>query len=494
MNLFTASRGPAAAYANLDEVVLAYESGKLQLHDSVQFFFTNNQEPILTTVGRVIFNQILPRGLEWTDEHTNLHAPFFNSEVTESTLTELINQSLSKFGTDVTVSFLECLQRLGFQYAIHSNFSESLAPDMRSAVYRDTVEVIDYFTTATSVRNDNVNRMVAIPRATALNRRLVNVASEVIVKEENCGTHHAVSKFATESNNLTSKISGRTAARNIRHPITKEILVDAGAQITPQMATLIESVNIKEVKVHSALTCETERGVCAKCYGTDLTDGTLIGLGQAIGLIAAQSIGELNMHPLLTRHHVHTDNMPNIVTEIPRLIELFEAPKPKKEDVTNPHHILKTGSVLTNGVHVKGEEALWAYLVDEIQKNYPAGSLNDKHVEVIVRQMSRKIRITESGDTQFSLNEEIERTQFHRENQKIYENGRAPAKGEPILQGITKAALNTESFLGSASLKQPRKVLTDAAIQGKKDPLSGIRENVMVGKLIPVGTGFKAFP
>ncbi|MDE0553175.1 MAG: hypothetical protein OXI24_03100 [Candidatus Poribacteria bacterium] len=478
-------------YTNIDEVVLAYESGKLQLHDSVQFFFANNQEPLLTTVGRVIFNQILPKGLKWTDEHTNLRAPFFNREVTMSVLTELVNQSLSRFGTDVTASFLGHLQKLGFEYATQSDFSESPAADMRSAAYRDAVEVGDYFRAAVNARNDHVNRMMAIPKATALNRRLVNVASEVIVKEEDCGTRHAVSKFATESNTLASKINGRTAARNIRHPITKEILVDTGTLITPKKATLIEGVNIKEVKVHSVLTCESERGVCAKCYGADLTDGRSVRLGQPVGLVAAQSIAELNMQPLLVYLHVHVDTTPDIITGIPRLIELFEAHRRTKERVPNPHDILKTGNFVINDVCIKGEEAVWTYLIEEIQKVYGAENLDDKHIEVIIRQMSQKIRITEPGDTHFSLNEKIEKQRFHQENQKVYQNGGICANGEPILQGITEAALNTESFLLAASLKQPRKVLTDAAIQGKQDPLSGIRENMMAGKLIPAGTGFK---
>ena len=478
-------------YANLHEVILAHESGKLKLHDSIQFFCTGTREPILTTVGRAIFSQILPQGLEWQDKYVNVRVPFFNDEATSEALAELLNQSFNLLDTRLTVFFFQELQKLGFKYATLSGVTGSIKDHKIPTSHQDGLGAVDYFKAATRVRNSNVNKFTAIPKATALNRQFVNVASDVLITEDDCGTRNAIWKFATENNHLAFKIRGRTTIRNIRHPITQEIIVGTGSLITPQAANVIENVNIKTVRVRSVLTCETENGICAKCYGTDLTDGVLIAPGQAIGLIAAQSIAELNMQPILTRRHIQSDNTLNITTGISRLIELFEVPKPKKDDIINPHHILKTGNITINGVLIEGEEAVWTYLIDEIQKVYPIGSLNDKHIEIIVRQMSRKIRITEPGDTQFSFNEEIEKVQFHSENQKICQNGGAPAEGKPILQGIAKAALNTESFLLTASLKQPRKVLTDAAIQGRKDPLSGIRENVMAGKLIPVGTGFK---
>ena len=496
-------------YANLHEVALAHEAGKLKLHDSIQLFFTNKREPILTTVGRVIFNQILPKGLEWIDRTANTSIPFFNNEVTTQTLTELISQSLDAFDKRTTVFFWQRLQKLGFEYATRSGISsiisdKSLVPQMSRiadfnttpiyAPYRDGLEAFTYFREATGVRNSKVNSKLTIPKAIALNKRLVNVAANVVVTEEDCGTRKAIRKFATESTNLAFKIDGRTAAENIQHSITQEMLVDIGSLITPHTATLIEEAKITAVKVRSVLTCEAEHGICAKCYGTDLTDGTLVGLGEAIGIIAAQAIGELSIRPLLMPSSVHSDTMPDMVTGIPRLIELFEAPKRKKTESSNPHDILKTGGTLIDRMYVEGEEAVWAYLVNEIQKVYEAGSLNEKHTEVIVRQMSRKIRITEPGDTRFDLNEEIAKFQFHRENRQIYQNGGTRAKGEPILQGITLAALNTESFLLDASLRHPRKVLTEAAIQGKKDPLSGIRESMMTGKLIPVGPGFKGPP
>ncbi|MCY4568019.1 MAG: hypothetical protein OXD49_06865 [Candidatus Poribacteria bacterium] len=478
-------------YTNLQEVVFAYEAGKLELHDSIQLSLSSKQVPILTTVGRVIFNQILPPDLEWIDEYTNTRIPFFNDEVTEATLTELLTQSFDTSEKYGIVSFLEKLQKLGFEYATRSGSSLTLKDCFQSISDRDGLDVIDYFSTATRFRNRNTHRIIALRKTMDLNRSLVNVASDVVITEEDCGTRRSLSKFASENSMLAAKISGRTAAENIRHPITKEILVDTGALISPQASTLINNVNIKAVKVYSVLTCETAHGICAKCYGTDLSKGTSVDFGKPIGSIAAESIRELNMQPLLMPPDFHKDIPPDFVARIRRLIELFEVPKPKKEDITSPHHILKTGSPFTKGVHIKGEEATWTYLINEIQKVYPAESLNDKHLEVIVRQMSRKIRITERGDTQFSLNEEIDKLQFHRENQKIYKNGGVRAQSEPILQGITKAALNTESFLVAASLKQPRKVLVDAAIQGKKDPLSGIKESVMTGKLIPAGTGFK---
>ena len=496
-------------YANLHEVTLAHEAGKLKLHDSIQLLFTNKQEPILTTVGRVIFNQILQEGLEWIDKSTNTDPPFFNNEVTTQMLTELVSQSLDTFGKRTTVSFLKRLQKLGFEYATRSGISLSISDKSSAiqmsgiadlnrtpihAVYREGLEAFTYFRETVGIRDSQVNNELTIQKAFALNKRLVNVAADVVVTEEDCGTRKAIRKFATESTNLAFKIDGRIAAENIQHPITQEMLVDIGSLITPHTATLIEEAKITAVKVRSVLTCETEHGICAKCYGTDLTDSTLVGLGEAIGIMASQAIGELSIRSLLLPSRVHGDTTPDMVTGIPRLIELFEASKSKKMESSNPHNILKTGGMLIDRMYVEGEEAVWMYLVNEIQKVYEAGSLNEKHTEVIVRQMSRKIRITEPGDTRFDPNEEIAKFQFHRENQQIYQNGGTGAKGEPILQGITLAALNTESFLLAASLRHPRKVLTEAAIQGKKDPLSGIRESMMAGKLIPVGPGFKGTP
>ena len=496
-------------YANLHEVVLAHEAGKLKLHDSIQLFLSSKQVPILTTVGRVIFNQILPEGLEWIDRPANTRIPFFNNEVTTQTLTELINQSLNVFDKRTTVSLLQRLQKLGFEYATHIGISPNIGDknsvtemggiaDLNTtpthATYRDGLEVFAYFREAAGIRNSKVNSKLTIPKVIALNKRLVDVAADVVVTEEDCGTRKAIQKFATESTNFAFKIHGRIAAEDIKHPITEEMLADTGSLITPHAAVLIEEAKITAVRVRSVLTCETEHGICAKCYGTDLTDGTLVGLGGAIGIIAAQAIGELSIRPLLMPPHVHGDTTLDMVTSIPRLIELFEVPKRKKMESSNPHRILKTGGALIDGMYVEGEEAVWAYLVNEIQKVYKTRSLNEKHTEVIVRQMSRKIRITEPGDSQFDLNEEIDKIEFHGVNRQIYQNGGTRAKGEPILQGITLAALNTESFLVSASLRHPRKVLTEAAIQGKKDLLSGIRESVMAGKLIPVGSGFKRGP
>ena len=589
-------------YSNLHEVTLAYELGKLKLHDSIQLHFPKKQEPILTTVGRVIFNGILPKGLEFRDEHTNLGVPFFNTEVTSQQLVKLVERCFIKFGTRITVSFLEHLQKLGFEYATHSGISpaitdyiipvykerslrqtqeqiarleaegysgeelareklklwfnavediendlfaelavtetfsverneqmqgfnpvhlmvESGACDEKNtftqisaivglkenrnreitatpigASYREGLGSLDYFRAAADARNRRVDRVIRIPASGHLTRRLVNVAMDVVITEIDCGTQKALRKFTSESGSLVFKISGRTAAENVVHPVTQETLVNAGSLITQQTSTLIENVNIKEVKVRSILACQSEHGVCAKCYGTDLTNGRLVNVGEAIGIIAAQSIGELSMQALFTRRHLHSDCPPDIVEGIPRLIELFEARPPKKEGSVNPYDILKTGSISRNGILIKGEEAVWTYLIDEIQKVYQTGSLNDKHIEVIVRQMSGKIRITEPGDPQFSLNEEKDETLFRRVNQKIYQNDRAPAEGEPILQSITKATLNTESFLAAGSFEQTKKVLIHASVHGKKDPLDGLRENMMAGKLIPVGTGFKGDP
>ena len=229
------------------------------------------------------------------------------------------------------VSFLEKLQKLGLEYATRSGSSPNIKDYLQSTSDRDELDVLDYFSTVTRFRNRNMQRTIALRKAAALNRSLVNVASDVVITEEDCGTRRSLSKFADENSTLAAKINGRVAAENIRHPITKEMLVDTGGLISPQASTLIDNVNIKAVKVYSVLTCETAHGVCAKCYGTDLSKGTSVDFGKPIGSIAAQSISELNTQPLLMPPDFHEDTPPDFVARILRLIELFEVP-PKKDD------------------------------------------------------------------------------------------------------------------------------------------------------------------
>ncbi len=480
----------ARRYTNLHQIMLAYETGKLKLHDSVQIFFPDEEEPILTTVGRVIFNNILPDGLEFMDAHACICVPFFNKEITAQNLGSLVDQCFSELGTRSTVTFLDNLQKLCSEYATRS----ALHIDIRNhASHHTALNLFDYFTTAANLQNNNVKRIKTIPKAANLNRRLVNVASDVVITEIDCGTHNSIKKLATESANLTFKISGRSVVENCTTPVTQEIIVHAGSVITPQIAERIEAANIPEVRVRSVLTCESRDGICAKCYGIDLTNGKLVSVGEPIGVIAAQSISELNMHPLRIPSHVDETILPDMVAGIPRLIELFETSKRKKAVVPNLYDLLNTGSTLIDGVHIKGEEPGWCYLIDEIQKVYQAGSINEKHIEVIVRQMSQKIRIVDPGDTSFYINQEIHKHLFQKENKKVYQNEGIPAKASLILQGITQATLNTESFLLSAVFKATKRELMQAAIQGKKDTFHGLRENVMAGKLIPVGTGFNAF-
>ena len=835
-------------YRNAEEIILAHDCGALGLHDPVKLYFDGAEEPIETTVGRVIFNQAIPNELLFTDAKTQQKLPFANQEMGSRGLSDLVSRAFEELGNRQTVGFLDDLKRLGFHYATLGGISiamqdmiiphqkeeliraarkrvELIEADYRrgdmgmsegerynkvidiwhqliaqietalfdgleqgrddeiegfnpvhimvdsgaisrskrdsirqlaglrglmakpsgeiieqpiESCFHEGLSVLEYFISTHGARKGLADTAIKTASSGYLTRKLVDVAQDVMITIVDCGTLGGITKTANdeEEGPLSERIFARTAAEDIVDLSTGEVLVPKDELITQQAAQQVEAIGIPEVRVRSVLTCEARYGACAKCYGTDLTSGHLVDVGEAIGIIAAQSIGEpgtqLTMRtfhtggtvsggesqskiearhngtvqyhnvrfiehlveadpvsedqspdtktervvvsrnaqihivdvngytverhtadvgarlyvedgqtvakgdsqngvqstlllewdpyqvPILTEHaghvvfknivegktvqeqkttsaewviiehrgedqpqiEIHSDagevlinyQMPtgahlsvwdgvqveqgsvlarlprekgqsrDIVTGLPRVTELFEARRPKDAaviskiegfvelenasrgvrilrvvdgDFQESHRIpqgkhlivqsndkVGAGERLTDGpinphdiLEVKGEEAVQNYLVNEVQDVYKTQGerINDKHIEVIVRQMLGKVQIDNPGDTEFLEEEEVDRVSFNRVNRKVVENGGKPATAESILQGITKASLSTESFISAASFQQTTNVLTKASAMGKRDRLVGLKENVIMGHLIPAGTGVSKF-
>jgi DNA-directed RNA polymerase subunit beta' len=381
-----------------------------------------------------------------------------------------------------------------------------------------------------------------------LTRRLVDVAQDVIVREDDCGTHQGITVYDITSGKeiiepLTDRIVGRRAADDIKDPAKpKTKLVHRDEEIDEGKAAAIIAAGIDKVKIRSVLTCQAKYGVCSMCYGRNLATGRSVDIGEAVGIIAAQSIGEPGTQLTLRTFHTGGVATEDIITGLPRVEEIFEARKPKGKatittvagivsiteekskrillvtddhgeaheyDVPHGTHLLVAegqkvapGDQLNEGsldpheiLEYKGENALQQYLVQEVQRVYRSQGvdINDKHIETIVRSMLRKVKIVDGGDTRMLPGQLIESSVFGEENEKMSAEGKKNAEGKPVLLGVTKASLATESFLSAASFQETTRVLTDAAIKGKHDPLLGLKENVIIGKLIPAGTGMSRY-
>jgi len=424
--------------------------------------------------------------------------------------------------------------------------------------FREGLSVLEYFISSHGGRKGLADTALKTADSGYLTRRLVDVSQEVIIKEDDCfeslgepprgikvsaiiGTKGDKADAIIES--LRDRIAGRFPVRDVINPETGEVMVKANEMISEDMADLIEKVGIKEVEIRSAFTCRSKTGVCAKCYGKNMSNNQPVQIGEAVGIIAAQSIGEPGTQ--LTMRTFHTGGIAStgdITQGLPRVEELFEARRPKraaivceqsgtvsieiKDKIT--HVIINSddgevkdyvipfgtgiivkdgervepGTVLTNGsvypqdiLKTKGIKGVQDYILTEIQKVYRSQGvdINDKHVEIIVRQMMKKVQVENPGDTDILPGEKLDLHRFEEETQNALANGKRPPVGKRILLGITKAALAKESFLSAASFQETAKVLTEAAIKNKVDPLVGLKENVIIGKLIPAGTGIKNY-
>jgi DNA-directed RNA polymerase subunit beta' len=421
------------------------------------------------------------------------------------------------------------------------------------ANFREGLSVLEFFISSHGARKGLADTALRTADSGYLTRRLVDVSQDVIVREEDCFANRGEAPkgmVITEIKDgnkliepLRSRVIGRYAVETVKHPDTGEVIAEAGALISYEQAEAIEQAGIKSVHCRTVFTCRAERGICAKCYGANLATGTPVNIGEAVGIIAAQAIGEPGTQ--LTMRTFHTGGVASaddITQGLPRVEELFEARKPKglaviseisgtvhiddskkrrEAVVTNEEgeaesylipfgsklkvsdgSVVEAGDELTEGsinphdiLKIKGVKGVQAYLLKEVQSVYrlQGVEISDKHIEVIIRQMLRKVQVEENGETNMLPGELIDIFRFEQENERVIQTEGKPAIAKRKLLGITKASLATDSFLSAASFQETTRVLTEAAIKGKIDPLVGLKENVIIGKLIPAGIGLRRY-
>ena len=415
------------------------------------------------------------------------------------------------------------------------------------ANFREGLTVLEYFISTHGARKGLADTALKTADSGYLTRRLVDVSQDVIVREEDCGTTQGIDltelmNYENGLKEVLERVEGRFALENVYHPETGEVLIGAGELIEKEMLEELYRLQVSQIRFRSVLTCKTRHGVCVKCYGRNLASGKIVDVGEAVGIVAAQSIGEPGTQ--LTMRTFHTGGVAgdDITQGLPRVEELFEARKPKGQSLISelsgtvevfetlykrevkitseqgdsrtypvPYGArlkvedgqeIEAGDELTEGsinphelLKVKGVRGVQTYLLEEVQRVYhlQGVDINDKHIEVIIRQMLKKVRIEEAGDTEFLPGEVIDSFVFEDINEEIRQEGGKPAVARPLLLGITKASLATDSFLSAASFQETTRVLTEASIKSKTDPLLGLKENVIIGKLIPAGTGMSRY-
>ena len=413
--------------------------------------------------------------------------------------------------------------------------------------FREGLDALEYFISAHGARKGLADTALRTADSGYLTRRLVDVSQDIIVREKDCGTTEGIEIFDIKDGNqviegLHERLVGRYPLKDIKDPTTKEIIVDKDTMITDAIAEKIVAAGIDRVQVRSVIGCRTKHGVCSKCYGMGLATRQEVNIGEAVGIIAAQSIGEPGTQ--LTMRTIHSGGVAGVadITQgLPRVEELFEARKPKglaiiseiegkvsisddkkKKEVTvqskddaktytipfgaklkvKDGDKISAGQPITEGsinpneiLAINGTEGVYEYLVQEVQKVYrnQGVDINDKHIEVIARQMLKKVRVEDNGDTSMFAGSLVDVHDFEDENERVVAEGGRPATCKRVLLGITKASLATESFLSAASFQETTRVLTEAAVKGKTDELIGLKENVIIGKLIPAGTGMKQY-
>ncbi len=415
------------------------------------------------------------------------------------------------------------------------------------ANFREGLSVLEYFLSSNGARKGLADTALRTADSGYLTRRLVDVSHNVIVREDDCGTDEGIEVSEFNDGNeviekLKDRIVGRTALNDIVHPETGELIVEQDEEISEAAAGAIEAAGIKRVAIRSVMTCQSRTGVCAKCYGRNLATGESVNIGEAVGIQAAQSIGEPGTQ--LTMRTFHTGGVAgtDITQGLPRVEELFEARKPKglaqiceadgtvvsiestadnKTEITvrgeeetvyeipygaricvNEGEYVTAGSNITSGpldpkdiLRLNGVDGVYQYLLKEVQRVYKnqGVDINDKHIEVIVGQMLSKMKVNDPGDTGLLPGGQYGKFEVEEANAQAIAEGGEPADAERVLLGITKASLATNSFLSAASFQETTRVLTDAAIKGKTDHLEGLKENVIIGKLIPAGTGMRKY-
>ena len=489
------------------------------------------------------------------------------NETTEN-VTAALNDSFSTYNpikimadSGARGSMTQMRQLAGMRGLMFSATGKTMEIPIKSN-FREGLNITEYFMGARSSRKSLSDTALRTADSGYLTRRLVDVAQEVIIREEKCDTTKGawVNDIMDDKNvlePLADRIVGRYTMGPVIHPETGEVIVEDDVMITDEMAAAITKAGIDKVYIRTVIQCHAKHGICAHCYGADLASGKPVNIGEAVGIIAAQSIGEPGTQLTMRTFHSGGVAGSDITQGLPRVEELFEARQPKKAAimaetagvvevhpgevpgmvslVIRPDNVqgeyttqdykkidvpygtrlavadgahVEKGDALTEGskapadiMRILGLDAVYEYVIKETQKVYRSQScnVNDKHIEIIARQMTRKIRIDEGGDTDMLMGELVDVTEFEDQNNRVQariangEDNLVEATGAPVLLGITKASLQTESFLSAASFQETTKVLTDAAIKGKVDHLLGLKENVIIGKLIPAGTGMGCY-
>ncbi len=659
------SLGEGHYFKNLNEAILAYENGYVKLHSRIHVRVTKKMADgtektgtVESTLGRFIFNEILPQDLGFVDRSIPENALVLEVDfhVGKKGLKQILEKVINIHGATTTAEVLDDIKAMGYKYSTRAamtvSISDMTVPAKKPALikqaqdtvdlitknykrgliteeerykevvetwketddelthellsgldkynnifmmadsgargsdkqikqlagmrglmadttgktielpiksnFREGLDVLEYFMSAHGARKGMSDTALRTADSGYLTRRLVDVSQDLIIRETDCCTDRSeiagmyVSAFMDgkeEIESLQERITGRFACEDICDA-DGNVLVAANHMITPKRAALVMSKGVDEngeplekVKIRTILTCRSKVGVCAKCYGANMATGQAVQVGEAVGIIAAQSIGEPGTQLTMRTFHSGGVAGDDITQGLPRVEELFEARKPKglaiitefagvanikdtkkKREiiVTSPETgetkaylipygsrikitdgaFLEAGDELTEGsvnphdiLKIKGVRAVQDYMLQEVQRVYrlQGVEINDKHVEVIVRQMLKKIRIENNGDSDFLPGTMVDFLEYEEENEKLAAEGKEPAEGKQVLLGITKASLATNSFLSAASFQETTKVLTEAAIKGKIDPLVGLKENVIIGKLIPAGTGMKRY-
>ncbi len=650
-------------YSDMNQALLAYENGKITLHQNIHVNMrgicngVEKSRIISTTLGRLIFNEIIPQDIGFIDrtKEENDLLPEVDFHVGKKGLKKILEKVIDTHGATKTAEVLDAIKAMGYKYSTRAAMTVSISDmtvpaekkellqsaqetvdkigmhykrglvteeerykqvvetwkitddaitkkllggldkynnihmmadsgargsdkqikqlaGMRGLMadttgrtielpiksnFREGLDVLEYFMSAHGARKGLSDTALRTADSGYLTRRLVDVSQQLIIREVDCCEGKAipgmyVSAFMNGNEpveSLQERITGRYAAENIVDA-DGNIIVKANTMITPKRAVKVMEKGVDEngeqltkIKIRTILTCRSHVGVCSKCYGANMATGEPVQVGEAVGIIAAQSIGEPGTQ--LTMRTFHTGGVAgdDITQGLPRVEELFEARKPKglaiitefagnavirdtkkKREivVTNPdsgeskaylipygsrikiqeNTWLDAGDELTEGsvnlhdiLRIKGVRAVQDYMIAEVQKVYrlQGVDINDKHIEVIVRQMLKKIRIENSGDSDFLSGTLVDILDFEDTNELLIADGKQPAEGQAVMLGITKASLATSSFMSAASFQETTKVLTEAAIKGKIDPLTGLKENVIIGKLIPAGTGMKRY-
>ncbi len=657
----TPALGEGNMFKSVNEAILAYENQALTLHSRIKVY-VEKQMPdgtvksgiVESTLGRFIFNEILPQDLGFVDRsipenELKLEVDF---HVGKKGLKQILEKVINTHGATKTAEVLDSIKAMGYKYStrasmtvsisdmtvpaqkkqmladaeatvekIMKNFRRGLITEeerykevvetwkktdeeltdallsglnkynnifmmadsgargsnqqikqlagMRGLMadtsgrtielpiksnFREGLDVLEYFISAHGARKGMSDTALRTADSGYLTRRLVDVSQELIVREVDCAENRAeipgmyVEAFMDgkeEIESLKSRITGRYLAEDIVDPKTGEVVVSANHMVTPKRASAIVKTGVDRVKIRTILTCRSHSGICAKCYGANMATGQAVQVGEAVGIIAAQSIGEPGTQLTMRTFHSGGVAGDDITQGLPRVEELFEARKPKglaiiaegagvvsirdekkkreviitnnetgeaknylipfnsriKPEIEDGKYI-EAGDELTEGsvnphdiLKIKGVRAVQDYILREVQRVYrlQGVEINDKHVEVIVRQMLKKVRIETPGDSEYLPGMTADTLEFNETCEKLLEAGQEPPTATQILLGITKSSLATNSFLSAASFQETTKVLTEAAINGKVDPLIGLKENVIIGKLIPAGTGMKRY-